>query len=915
MLATEPASLLQTKLHPPRVAHGPILRQHLFDLLDRAENDTVTLVSAPPGYGKSVLLATWLKERDLSFGWLSLDEGDNEFGVFLQYLLAAVQKQHPEACHRLSALLNSVYLSDAAHLARQFSEALVSCGEEVLLVLDDYHRIRNKQVQEFLSTLIENPPPLLRLILLTRRDPPLPLNILRSQGQLSEIRMRDLRFKTQEVEAFLAPDVGGNLSEKTLKNLDERIEGWAAGLRLVTLNLRYSKDPDKFLGDLNGSPQVVREYLMNEVLAKQPSPFRECLLKVAVLDRFCASLCKNLCLSVSPELQSYCEEGAGEDDFPLMGKLLESNLFMISLDDEGTWYRFHHLFQDFLLERLLSEMGESFIDELHSQAAKWFEGEGLLEEAVAHALKSKAPVQAVEIVKSNLQPLFQHEKEVRLVHLIHQLPVERVAQEPELLLLQAWTKLELLELGEGGILEQIDELIAEMPSDSERVRRIRGSLHVMRCVQYYECTDTATAREHAESALGLLAADQWIEQGTLMIMQALLLQMEGLVNEAKALIFSAFEDKSLLETTFHTRLVAALCFIHWLEADLQGMLPFALELEQLGNKLDFAETISHALYFKAVVHYERNEIDEAEDPLTVIVEEYADVNFINTMHSTFALALVYEAQGRNDEAGILVKDILQRTLEIRSASLYATSEAVRAEINIRLGKVAEAAVWARAFKQSPRRANYRFFVPHITMLRVLLAEGGDDSREDAMQLVLQLEDIYTQCHNRRFLIHVLALKALCLLRMQQQDLALESLHRAVILAQPGGFIKLFLDTGSELIPLFNRLKLDVEGLEYVGRILAGFTTEDGGGARKKFMPSGGAPLGLEDPLIDELTDRELEVLFTLASRLSNREIGEKLFIAPGTVKRHTNTIYRKLNVHGRRDAVAKARGLGLLPTD
>ncbi|MFK5922136.1 MAG: LuxR C-terminal-related transcriptional regulator [Verrucomicrobiota bacterium] len=907
--------LLQTKLHPPRVAHGPLLRRHLFALLDQGENDTVTLISAPPGYGKSVLLATWLAETDATFGWLSLDENDNEFRVFLQYLIAAIQKQHPKACHKLASLLSNAHLSDSAHLARMLSEGMISCDERVLLVLDDLHRIRNTEIYDFLSVLIQNPPPLLRLIILTRRDPPLQLNTLRSQGALSEIRMQDLRFQTKEVADFLKPVAGDALSEETLQNLDRRIEGWAAGLRLVSLNLRYCKDVNQFLGQLEGSPQVVREYLMNEVLAQQPSPFRECLLKVAVLDRFCARLCKDLCLSVNPDLESYCEEDQDSGEFPLMPKLLESNLFMIALDDEGIWYRFHHLFQDFLLDRLKAESGEAFIATLHSQAARWYADENLLEEAVSHALKGDDPEQATQIVISKLHSLFQNEQEVRLTHLIRHLPVEQAAKEPAILLLQAWTMLEFIELGGNTILDRVEELLATMPGDEDGVKRMKGTTHVMRCVQYYEITDTAKARFHAQEALALLAEDQWIERGTLVILQALLLQMEGLMTEAKALIFTAFEDKTLLDTPFHTRLLAALCFMHWLEADLEGMRPGAEELEQLGKKLDFPETLAHALYFRAIIHYEKNEIDEAEDPLTEIVEEYPEANFKNTLHSTFALAMVYDSQHRFDESSELIRKIKQRALELRNASLISTVEAIQAEINLRHGKLAEASLWAKTFADDPHHANYRFFVPHITLARVLIAENKKSSRTKALLLLQQLIEIYTKCNNNRFLIHVLVLKVLCLQKDKHSEQAFDCLKQAVLLAQPGGFIKLFIDAGTELIPLLNRLKLDVQGVEYVGRILSGFAAENAQSGMLNVPDKPNALAAIDDPLIDALTEREQEVLHLLASRLSNREIGERLFIAPGTVKRHTHTIYRKLNVHGRRDAVAKARGLGLLPSD
>lgn len=911
MSSPDPLPILQTKLHPPRVAHGPILRPQLFELLDAGENNPLTLVSAPPGYGKSVLLATWLVEREPTFGWVSLDEGDNDLKVFLQYFIAAIQKQNPGSCQSIANLVNNPQPLDHTHLAAHLTEEILVSNLPVLVVLDDFHRIRNKEIHEFVSELIQKPPPLFRLIILTRRDPPLPLNTLRSQGGLTEIRMQDLRFQIDETTQFLSPVSDSPLSDATLKNLDKHLEGWAAGIRLVSLNLRYCEDVNQFLGELKGSPQAIREYLMNEVLEHQPAMFRQCLLKVSTLDRFCAELCKDLCISSDPTLEAQCQKMHGEGNFPLMDMLLESNLFMISLDDEGKWYRFHHLFQDFLLDRLKKETESTAFKALYCHAADWFERNNLIEEAVSYSLRGADPSEAVKLVRKYRHPFVQLEQDVRFSRLIDMLPPELAAEEPEFLLHQAWLVMEFLELDTETVLDRAEQLINKLPANSKNLNRLKGEVETMRSVQYSEATDYLEARRRVETALTLLDEDQLTERGVAVIIQVFTLQMEGRMNEAQAVIFAAFEDPHIQETAFHTRMLASLCFLHWLEADFKGMLPVIKELDQLGRKLDFPETIAHALSFKGIIHYERNEIDEAEDPLTEVVEKYFEVNLKNSTHSAFALALVYEAQKRPEEARALAEKMIRQALEVKNASLLLAAEAFMADINLRHGKMADASLWAKNFKQDPNRSAYRFFVPHLTLIKIFMAENNPKSLKKASALTAQLEEIYTKIHNTRVLIHVLILKSLCLQRNNEESAALDALSQAVQLAQPGGIIRPFIGASMELIPLLNRLKLDAEGIEYVGRILSGFSgLQDRGSDKSQMEPP--ITRAIDDPLIDPLTDRELEILQLLTLRLSNKEIAERLFIAPGTVKRHTNTIYRKLNVHGRRDAVAKARGLGFI---
>jgi ATP/maltotriose-dependent transcriptional regulator MalT/ActR/RegA family two-component response regulator len=371
--------ILQTKLHRPTLPTDLVVRTAVLERLDAGRDLPLTLVSAPAGYGKSLLIASWLARGDRTGAWLALDEEDSDVTQFVAYLVAAVRRAFPDACEQTLRSATAPVPPAVSTLAATLSNELDALEAPMVLVLDDYHHVDSASpVNELVQELLMRPPGRLQLVLITRRDPPIPLALLRARGQVNEIRMRDLRFDASETRALLAASVRIPLDDEVLARLEQELEGWVAGLRLVALSLRNAGDVTAFVQELRGGVQHAQQYLTHEAIAGQPTGVREWLLKTAILDRFCAPLCAAVC--AAPE-----DVDARAQGERFVRTTIEENLFVVSLDVEGEWYRYHPLFQELLMAELRRASGDAEIAALHTRASEWFESRGLRTEAAKHA--------------------------------------------------------------------------------------------------------------------------------------------------------------------------------------------------------------------------------------------------------------------------------------------------------------------------------------------------------------------------------------------------------------------------------------------------------------------------------------------------------------------------------------------------
>ena len=407
--------IIRTKLYRPPVTKDLVPRSHLLERLEYCRQRPLTLISAPAGYGKSTLASSWLEASDCPGAWVSLDEDENDLRLFLTYLVAAIQMLFPEAGQQIQALLNATELPPGKVLAHTLLNDLTQIEEPFILVLDDYHRIHEEAVHDLLEELLHHPPHSLHLVLITRRDPQLSLPALRAKGQVTEIRLQDLRFSTEETAVFLQRVLDMSLDDQTAEILGKKTEGWVTGLRLAALSLHHRSDGDRLLAELPEDNRYVEEYLVLEVFSQQPAAIQQYLLSTAILDRFCAPLCEAVCPGAEPKV---CEL-SGEE---FLTRLEQTNLFVISLDSQQQWFRYHHLFRKFLNYRVQELYSPDEMATFHTLASAWFAEQGLIDEALHHALKADDIPAAARLVAHHRHDLINREQWPRLERWLDLLP-------------------------------------------------------------------------------------------------------------------------------------------------------------------------------------------------------------------------------------------------------------------------------------------------------------------------------------------------------------------------------------------------------------------------------------------------------------------------------------------------------------
>ena len=451
--------ILRTKLHRPHLTNDLVTRTRLIELLNHEIDQPLILVCAPAGFGKSTLVSNWLghmaadqgcDSRHLPAAWISLDENDSDLKTFLHYFIAAIRTIFADACERELALIQARQQPPQTVLYTTFSNELEELTGEFILVLDDYHTIHGTEVHNLLGELVRHWPRPLHLVLISRINPPIPLTSLRAKGMVSEIRTRDLRFTPEETAAYLSQTQFALMSQSALPLLEERFEGWPAGLHLAAISMRSASSQEAVLAALSGEHTNITGYLVDEVLSHQSPAIHSFLLKTSILDRFCAPLCEAVIGETDPAWNARS----------CLDWIERSELFLISLDNQREWYRYHHLFQELLQQRFSAEMPPDQITNLHHRASAWFEEQGLIDEAIHHALAAGDLDLAARQMSLGLRDVLNREDRPTLERWLRLLPEEMIQRRPELLMIKAWALQFLWRLNlQAQVLQQVEELL------------------------------------------------------------------------------------------------------------------------------------------------------------------------------------------------------------------------------------------------------------------------------------------------------------------------------------------------------------------------------------------------------------------------------------------------------------------------
>ncbi len=902
---------MRTKLYHPRSASDVITRTRLLERLNGALGCEITLVCAPAGFGKTTLLTQWVQTIDRPHAWLSLDEHDNDLPIFVHAISASLQTAFPDEFRTIAAMRNAPRSLPLDQIVTLLINDLADMADDVILVLDDYHLIHNHEVHTLLELLVEHLPPQLHLVLICRSDPPLPVARWLAKGHLYELRGTDLRFTQEETEAFLTHMLGSEAAHEIAVALDERTEGWIAALRLVALSIRGTSEHASFLEHLDSyTARTISSYLVGEILAQQTQEVQEFLERTSILDQFCAELCTAV---MGSDISS-------EQVQATLDWLEHTNLFLVPLDKRQRWYRFHHLFQELLQQRLQTHCSREEQATLHLRASAWYAKHDLLEEAIHHALLAGDASRATQLVEAHFFQAFEQEQMALVEHWLRLLPEEQIQGSPLLLTARAWTAQARGQFKElHRLLSAAEQLLASGDRETSDVhdphdslfRLLRGLMATLWSLYYFFTGQAQASLESAHSALAWIphGEEHMASHATFYFVLANL--AFGHEEEAIAAMQQALRDHS-------TRLssTARLLFVQGYMYLALGKLPqvehTAHHLLHIAREAGLMISQNYAHWLLGLTHYEQNQLDGAAYHFSAVIADQHQAHFWVVQDALCGLALTYQAQGLDIQAQETARTLLEFVQEQHSIPELMVAFAFCGRLALLQNEVEEASQWLEMSGEQEVRGPMFFLEdPPLTKVLLLLTKGDEVSIAEGQVLLTQLLQLVETMHNTRKMIQVLALQALAYDLQGHGTEALNMLERALTLAHPGGFLRTFADL-APLAKLLNALRKHRKTRHEVDKNLDAYLQ-----SIQAAMDPVPAQVATKEALLvkeglEPLTKRELQILYWLDTDLTNKEIARELVVTTETVKLHTKHVYRKLSVNNRRAAVTLAKSLGLL---
>ncbi len=879
--------ILATKLYVPPRRSRVVLRPRLDERLNEGLGRRLTLVSAPAGFGKTTLIAEWVAGCALPVAWLSLDEGDSDPGRFLTYLVAALRNVAPGAGESVLAMLESPQPPPVESTLTPLLNELATASTGFVLVLDDYHLVEAKPVDDAVAFLVEHLPPQMHVVMATREDPALPLARLRARAELSEVRASDLRFTPEESAAFLNQVMELGLSTADVDALETSTEGWIAGLQLAAISLQGRDDAAAFIRSFSGGHRFVLDYLVEEVLGRQPPAIGDFLLRTSILDRLCGPLCDAVTLDPSTPGQQTLEH------------LERANLFVVPLDGERRWYRYHHLFGDLLRQRLGQSEPDAVVDEFHGRASRWCEDNGFDLEAFRHAAAGHDIERAERLAKGMGPSLQISAAYAALGAWISSLPAEALDARPSLRITYAQALLASGRMVDfEGMLDAAEATLQTRAND-EPTRDLMGQVAALRAVLAFLEHRADDMVVESRRALNLLRSDN----------------------------------------------VSRAFFVGWAAGYAQ---------EVRGDRAAARKTYGTVLSMSRATGYRFGEmaasiglagVQESDNELRLAAETYedtirlaADLPFLWISDAHLGLGRILYEWNDLDAAWERGQKSFELARQLESTDRPVACQVLLAHVKLAQGDLAEATRILTEAERSVREHDFVHEAPKVAAARAMLRLRGGDvdgaarlaeefdlpltrarvclARGDPEGALTALESYRHQAESRGGLderLRALVLQALAHRAAAETGGALSILGVALEIGEPEGFVRLFVDEGPPMARLLREAAAAGLYGEYCLRLLGAFPTDATGAGPGALAPRGGRPAGASG-LVEPLSKRELELLELLAEGLSNQAIAERLFLSPHTVKTHVRNIYSKLDVSSRTQAVARARMLGILST-
>lgn len=873
-----PAPILITKLYIPPLQPKTVLRPHLIKRLNDCKQCKLTLVSASAGFGKTTLISEWVAGCKQPVAWLSLDEEHEDPSRFLTYFIAALQTIAADIGDGLLAMLQSPQPPSTDFILTSLLNEITTIPDSFILVLDDYHVPDGEAVNSILTFFLENMPPLMHLVIATREDPHLPLVRLRGRGQLIELRAADLRFTLSESAGFLNQMMGLDLSTDDIAALETRTEGWITGLQLAAISMQGQKNTTGFIESFTGSHHFVLDYLIEEVLKQQSESIQSFMLGTSILDRMCGSLCDAVLLKPS---------GTGQK---ILRHLEQSNMFIIPLDNERRWYRYHHLFSELLRQRLsqssASFLGNGGVAELHNRASEWYENNDLGLEAFHHAAAANNIDRALRLIEGKRMSLHSHGVVASVLNWLKSLPKTVMDNKPLL-----WITYASVSLGFGRIsnVEQIlkaAEAALDGTKSDETSRDMTGRIASMRAILAVPLYNVETMKTQSLRALEYLHPENLSARTT--------------STWTLGLAYEELKDHPAARETYHKALSMG---------KISGNVVFTL-LAKAG--LGYMEEVENKLHLAVQIYQQILQL-VGDQPLPVLCDVHLGLARVFYQWNDMDSALQYT------NSSIELARLFENTID-----RFIVCEIFLSHLKLVTGDIDEAASLLAGTAHSVHQYDFVHRIPELAAQQVLtmirqgnletaaqIAEKHDLPMSEvriylalgkASDALAILEPMDQKLEGRDWdneKLNVMILKSIALHMQGKKDRAIQLLVSVLTLTEPEGFIRIFIDEGLPMFRLLSEAAAQGFMPEYIGQLTAAFKAE------KKQNEE-------IQPLIDPLSPRELEVLGLIALGLSNNEICEKLFLALDTVKGHNRRIFSKLDVKNRTMAISKARSLNIL---
>ncbi len=963
--------ILTTKLYIPALRPNVVLRPRLIERLNAGLHRKLTLIAAPAGFGKTTLVSSWI--YDLRFtiydlvsnpidkdkienpkskiqnrvAWLALDEGDSDLARFLVYLVAALQTIAPTIGAGLVAVLQSSQPPPTEAILTALLNDITAIPDPFVLVLDDYHLLDAKPVDIALTFLLEHLPPQMHVVIATREDPQLPLARLRARGQLTELRVADLRFTPAETAGFLTQAMGLSLSAADIATLEDRTEGWIAGLQLAALSMQGHQDVPAFIRAFAGDHQYIVDYLVEEVLQRQPEHVRSFLLQTAMLDRLSGPLCDAV-LGRAPDERPKTNDQSSPS-FVLrpssfvLEELERANLFVVPLDDTRHWFRYHHLFADVLSAHLMAEQPTQ-VSTLHRRASAWYAENGLPADAIRHALAAKDFARAADLVELAVPTMRRSRQEVTLLGWLKALPAEQVRIRPVLSAAYAWALLTSGQLdGVEARLRDAEQWLettvdmrerpparaAEMVVvDEEQFRILAGSIAVYRAGQALAMGDLPGTVKYAQRVLDLLPAEEHLWRGAAAALLGLADWANGDLDAAHRMYadgMASVQKAGNISDTIGCAI--ALAEIRIAQGRLHEAANTYARALQLATDQGAPVLRGTADLYVGMseLHREHNDLHAATQHL-LSSQKLGDFTGLprNRYRWCVAMARIRETHGDLDGALDLLHDAERLYVSDFFPNVRPVA-ALKTRVWVAQGRVGAAPGWAHEQGLSAQDdLSYLREFEHITLDRVLVARYKSDpanhSIDEAIGLLERLLKAAEAGERMGSVIEILVLQAL--VHQMQGDLpaAFIPLQQALRRAEPEGYVRLFVDEGPPMAELLRAAQRRGIATAYVAQLLEAFPAQDTetrrhGESEKRSPDSKPSSLSPDLPvsvsLVEPLSERERDVLRLLRTDLNGPEIAHELMVSLNTMRTHTKNIYTKLDVNNRRAAVRRAEELDL----